>query len=456
MRPQVRWTAVVAVVAGAMLLSTACTPGGGQPTDSAKETGQATVTDPGQMGNLTLTVWDGQTQGAEDEVMNALNGAFEEKYPNITIKRVSRSFEDLRTALRLAITDKTGPDVVQPNKGRPDMGAFVQAGLLRPLDEYADKYGWDERFPASILNWSRWSSDAKDWGEGSLYGVPQLDEVVGIYYNEADLHALGLEPPQTWEEFEAQLVTIKDAGEIPIQFGNLEQWPAIHEYGLIQSRYEPAETIRKLGFGTEGADYQSDGNLKAATILQDWATSGFFAPGYNGQTYDDSSRLYRQGEGVFFIAGTWLLTDFVEALGDDVGFMLPPPSQAGQPIVAPGGPDLSFSVTANSENPDAAAAYIDFITNDDAMSQLAKAGVLPINNLGSAVPSSGAVRQAHDALEAITDADGMVPYLDYGTPTMYDTITVALQDLLAKRVTPEDFTARLQKDYADFTLTGTG
>ena len=51
----------------------------------------------------------------------------------------------------------------------------------------------------------------------------------------------------------------------------------------------------------------------------------------------------------------------------------------------------------------------------------------------------------------MTKADGLVPYLDWATPTMGDTLGATLQDLLAKKVTPGQALATLQKDYGDFT-----
>jgi len=50
----------------------------------------------------------------------------------------------------------------------------------------------------------------------------------------------------------------------------------------------------------------------------------------------------------------------------------------------------------------------------------------------------------------VAESGGLVPYLDYATPTMYDTIGAALQDLIAKRATPQQFLQTLQDDYAKF------
>ena len=54
------------------------------------------------------------------------------KYPNVTIKRVAKSFTDLNTTLKLAVSSDEAPDVVQANQGRQVMGTLVKGGLLRP------------------------------------------------------------------------------------------------------------------------------------------------------------------------------------------------------------------------------------------------------------------------------------------------------------------------------------
>ena len=48
-------------------------------------------------------------RGGQAAQIEALNAAFKKAYPNITIDRVSRSFEDFLATLRLAITDEEPP-----------------------------------------------------------------------------------------------------------------------------------------------------------------------------------------------------------------------------------------------------------------------------------------------------------------------------------------------------------
>ena len=385
--------------------------------------------------------------------MSQLNQEFQAKYPNITIKRVSRSFDDLKTTLRLALSGNQPPDVVEANNGRSDMGAFVKAGQLRPLDAYAKAYGWNARYPESVRQYSSYSPDGKTFGQGSLYGLPQVGEVVGIYYNAKKLAAAGVQPPKTWAEFETALAAVKAKGEVPMMFGNLDKWPAIHVFGTVQGRTTPADQVTQLAFGRKGASWTTPENTKAAQTLVDWVDKGYFEPGFNGAGYDPAWQAFSKGKGAFLIAGTWLQADLQKAMGADVGFMLPPGQSADAKPVATGGTGLPFSVTSKSAHPDAAAAYINFITDAHAMQVLTKTGNLPVADTAAQQVAGGLQKDVFTAFGTVVKGDGLLPYLDYATPTMYDTLGAGLQDLLAKKATPQQFVQRVQKDYSDFAST---
>ncbi|MFI6388551.1 ABC transporter substrate-binding protein [Nonomuraea sp. NPDC050540] len=438
-----------ALAAGAVALAAAaCAPGSSAPpaaSSPAPSSPAAVRTDAAALGKVTLTVWDQEVRGAQNAQMSALNTAFQAKYPNITIKRVSRSFDDLNTTLRLALSGNEPPDVVQANNGRPQMGAFVKAGQLRPLDAYADAYGWKKRYPQSVLQYVSYTPDGKDFGQGSVYGMPQAGEVVGLLYNRTKLTKLGLQPPTTWADFQAALEKAKQAGEQPLMLGNLDKWPAVHVFGTVQGQFVPKEQIATLGFGRKGATWSTPENTKAAQQLVDWMDKGYLNKDVNGLGYDASWQAFGKGKGVFYIGGSWLIGELGKSMGKDLGFSLPPGTPA-----ATGGTGLPFAVTAKSPNPDAAAAYLDFITNADAMKVLTRNGLLPVADTDQQTVEEGPTKDMFTAFAAITKQDGLLPYLDYATPTFADTLGAALQDLMAKKATPEEFLATLEKDYKKF------
>jgi len=440
----------IAVVALAVLAAGCGTPGSDSG-DNAKKAEEANRSarkiDVAKAGNVTLTVWDQEVRGGQAAQIKRLNAAFEAKYPNVTIKRVAKSFEDLQATLKLAVSSDKAPDVVEANQGRPQMGQMVKGGLLKPLDGYARTFGWKDRWAKTLLDLNRFSPDGKQFGTGDLYGVSQIGEIVGIFYDKTKV----TNPPKTFAEFQQQVADAKAKGEVPIAFGNLEKWPAIHEFQTVQNQFAPKQAVRDFVFAKPGASFATPQNVQAATLLQEWADKGYFTPSFNGTEYNNAWAQFTKGKGRFLIAGTWLDADLVKAMGDKVGFMLMPGGDAngGQPVSL-GGESLPWSVTSKSKVADVAAAYIDFLTNADAAKALAETDNLPA--MKTDVQPTGSLNQeVFKAWKQLSETDGLVPYLDYTTPTFYDDITASLQRLLGNKVKPAPFTAGMQKKYANFT-----
>ncbi len=338
MRARARTWALAATVGLAL---TACTPGSNSSGGGGEDVSAGDVnTDPSaitDLGDVSLTVWDQETRPSMSKHIDELNAAFQDKYPNVTITRDSRSFDDLRRTLRLAISGGDAPDVVQANNGRSDMGQFVKAGLLDNLDGYAKAYGWDERYPESIRALASYTDDGATFGSGSLWGLPITGEMVGLWYNKAKLDDLGVQPPTTTADFEDALAKAKAAGETPIQFGNLDGWPGIHEYGFVQNQFVPGAQVRDLAFGVDGGDWTDQANTAAAQTFADWAKEGYFTKEFNAVGYDPAWKDFAKGKGVFLVAGTWLLDENLdEAMGSDLGFMLPPVGDGGDQLVTGG------------------------------------------------------------------------------------------------------------------------
>jgi raffinose/stachyose/melibiose transport system substrate-binding protein len=402
--------------------------------------------DVAKAGDVTLTVWDQEVRGGQAKEIKQLNAAFQQKYPNVKIKRVAKSFDDLNTTLKLAVSGTKAPDVVEANQGRQVMGQLVKGGLLTPLDAYADAYGWGDRYSKVLLDLNRFSDDGKQFGSGSLYGLSQMGEIVGVYYNKDKVAS----PPNTFAEFESQLQKAKSDGDVPISFGNLDPFAGIHEFQTVQNQYAKPDAVRDFVFARNGASFATSENEEAATKLQDWAKKGYFTPNFNGTGYDPAWQQFAKGKGPFLIAGTWLTADLADNMGDKVGFMLMPPAEEGGDPVSLGGESLPFAVTSKSKNPDVAAAYIDFLTNAEAGTVLVDTNNLPAMKT-DAQASGGVAQDVAEQWKTLNEKQGLVPYLDYATPTFYDDVSGAIQKLLAEKQQPNAFTAGVEKDYTKFT-----
>lgn len=450
--------ALVALAIGATgAMTTACgaTPGSsaGNAAQQNRKAAAKTVSkvDVAKAGKVTLTVWDQEVRGGQNAEITKLNAEFHHKYPNVTINRVARSFADLNKTLKLAVSGPNAPDVVEANQGRPIMGALVQAGLLRPEDPYARAYGWYSRWSPLLLDLNKFTPDGKTFGAGNLYGVSQMGEIVGLFYNKAKVPA----PPKTFAAFQASLARIKASGDTPIMFGNLDKWPGIHEYETAYAGLGGSKrAIRNFVFGRRSASFTGPQFVKAAATLQSWVRKGYLTQNFNGTGYDPAWQRFAAGQGHYLIGGTWLDADLQKRMGDKVGFTTIPGPTAASPPEALGGESLAWAITSKSKHPAVDAAYINFLTDHNASKVMAQTGNLPAVPGGDSAIPSGLPSEVFASWKKLGSDDGLIPYLDYTTPTAADDFAGSIQDMLALRDTPTAFTKNIEGQFTSFLKSG--
>lgn len=430
----------LAAIAATGLAAGCGTPGESSDDSSKTTTAAQAKPDIAKAGDVTLTVWDQEVRGGQAAQIKELNKQFMAKYPNVKIKRVAKSFDDLNTTLKLAVSGPKAPDVVEANQGLGVMGQLVKGKLLRSVDDYAKIYGWADRYPSLLLDLNRFQDSGTQFGAGKLYGLSQMGEIVGVFYNKKKV----TEVPKTLADFEAQLEKAKASGDVPIQFGNLDKWPGIHEYETALATTAPKDAVRNFVFQRSGASFDTPEFQAAATKLQDWVKKGYFSKDFNGTGYDPAWQRFAKGKGTFLIAGTWLVADLADQMGDDVGFFTMPGQDGGDPV-ALGGESLPFTITSKSKHPDVAAAYIDFLTDQNAANVLTQTKNLAAMKYDTPAPEGGLTQDVATAWKALGSADGLIPYADYTTPTFGDDLGGAIQNMLALKDSPAEFTSGVQK-----------
>ena len=416
--------------------------------DASQSTGAAT-TGFDTSTPVTITMWDTETSPGPSKAEDTLIEQFEQKYPNVTVKRVVKNFDDYIATIKLAASSADAPDVFQGNEGYSTDQALVKAGLIVPLDSMMKAYGWDTRFGSSAtLDPLRWSNDGSTWGSGTLWGVAQKAEVLGAFYDKATLQRLGLTVPKTMDEFEHSLAVAKAANVPAITVGNLDRWPMGHVFMVLQARYEDPKAIADWTYGRPGATFDTPGTRKAAAVLADWAKQGYFEDGFNGVSQENAAARFGKGTGLYFITGPWENQTFAGPMGDGVGFFTLPSIDGAAGAPTTGSLSLPFHVSTKSKHPDVAAAFVDFITSPTAAAVVIKNGDLPAADPGAAsIDTNSSIAAISSAWLEKSQAGTLTPYLDWSTSTMGDTLFGGLQKLSAGQMTPAQFTAAVQADW---------
>ena len=452
-----KFTLVISIILVLSMLLAACQTASTEPTQApaepAKATEPAKPAEPtaSAAGLQTLIVWDQFYRDVESKVMDTLNKEFETAHPGVKIERVVKNLDDLKVTEKLALAEANGPDVAQVNQGRSDMGALVQANLLLPLNDYYTKLGWDKIVTSSIASRNSFTADGKTMGSGNIYGISPTAEVVGVYYNKTLFKKNGWTVPTTFEDFMTLLATIKTAGVTPISFGSLDGWNAIHEFSAIQHLLVTPEYINNLVFGMNNVSFDTPENQQAAQLLLDIANAGYFTDGYAGIGYDDSNKTFKAGEGAMTITGSWLASELIAGTDQEFGFFLLP-GMGGKAGMAIGGVGIPFAIRQGTPKADLAAEYLSWMISPRAAQLWAEISYMPAMEVpvDTKIVEGSLFAETLKAWDAVNKASLVGHYIDWATPTFYDTLVAELQKLLGSVATPAEFTAAVQKDYADF------
>jgi raffinose/stachyose/melibiose transport system substrate-binding protein len=434
------------------------TPGEDKPNEQTEGTPAAQVKTSGfeDLGPVTLKVISPEGSGGPREALRALSKSFEEKYPNVTVDISFRDFAAWTKQAKLVAASDNPPDVFGGNQGFQLDGELVKAGLIVPLDEYAKAYGWDKSYSPETLQQFRWSDDGQSFGEGTLWGIAQTGQSVGVFANKKKLDAAGVDPAslKTFDDFDAALAKLREslpADEPVITMGNKDQFHALHVWGGIQGAYVEAQAVRDWVFQRDGATFDTEGNLTALEKLKEWADKGYLgeADAYNSRAESDSGVAFARGEGALLIAGNWQAATVREGLGDDGIFFNMPPGESGK-LVNIGSTSFPMHISAKTKNPDLAAAYLDWIAGPDAAQELVATQQVPAAIDATAEPGDPLGQQVKDGWDQLVEAGGLTLYPDWSSPTMLQTMGQSFQEMLTGRISPQDVIDRVQSDWEKY------
>lgn len=451
-------TARAVLLAGAAAVTlalAACAPGGsggGTVTNGPVTAGFDTETP------VTITVSDGWGETGTGEVFGQVLDAFEAKYPNVTIERDTTDYNSYTNSITLKATSPNPPDVMMLTTTGYGQGFydFVRSGLLVPLDGYADAYGWQDRVGSdSALDVFRFDT-AKDnlWGSGDLYGVPEQNNIIAVFYNKDLLKQAGFDtPPTTFEEFEQSLAAAKAAGLVGVS----ESSTYIHtEMALWAAFADKASQVNDWIYGA-GGSFGDAANLKAAQTIQDWQAAGYFQDGASGTSDSDAAGLFLSGGAMYYIEGSWMAGGVDGELGDNGGVFLLPSVSDTSPVG--GGLSTPLVINSKSQHQDVAAGLLDFILSEESSDQLysggwgVPGGLVSSPDLASG-PTSAAVLELIGQVQA--SGSGTVPFLDWAAPQFTTMMPSNLQSMAAGQITAQQYVDAIQAEWESFQKTRTG
>ena len=319
---------------------------------------------------VTITMWywgEQEGPGLEGWVKESAE-MFQAENPNITVEPVLQTTEGLYAAFRTAAEAKDIPDIQYL---WPDLWTFedVWMGNVMDITEY-----WTEEDLQYITH--------KNGGifEGKRYSIPQYFMPMIMVYNKTVLEDNGIEsPPETWDEFIEDCITLEENGYVPFTAGlKDERWP-VYAFDLIIVDYINnisdivAPTIGKAKWTDYTyADWWKKLDMLLPYLNEDAASIDF----YQGA---DAFGLGDAGFSFFAYGG---IGPLYEVLGDDLVEMpFPKMGEVSDLSGAIIGSAQNLVVTAYCKHPKEANDFLKFITSPErANAMYVASGLFPTNS----------------------------------------------------------------------------
>ncbi|MFC4597650.1 ABC transporter substrate-binding protein [Cohnella hongkongensis] len=369
---------------------------------------------------------------AEKELYNRLViQPFEKAHPGSSVKWVET--ENPTAAARQQLAAGAGPDIVTTD-GPTLLAEFAKANYLLPLDDYADKYGWKDRF----FDWAYETG----FVNGKLYGLPSEYETMLVWYNKDMFRENGWSVPTSYEELFSLGQSMMDKGIIPFGYGSGDVKAAnAWWYSIAFGNTLGSEEMKRMLKGD--IPWNNELMKEAAQKLVDLYQNGYISDKKAPiLTMDDGWNLFASGKAAMDNEGTWVLARLADKKPDfEVGFFTMPAWRSGVEADLQIGLGSMTGINANTSIPGLASDFLDRLyTAETAAAALQFGQFYPVKEVGSGSDAlDPLVKQVYETLDKALE--GSAGYLSwtYYPPRTDSYLWQNLDSVLLQQMTVDEF-----------------
>lgn len=423
-------TATVAVLAAATLLASACARG-----DSAGDSGDAPAD--GEPITLEFQSLAFQTDAVAStkEIVDAWNA----ENPDVQVELVQGDWNSVNDQLLTAFEGGTAPDVFHYESG--PLRDFHERGSVLDLDDYmSDEIKGDIREGA-------WDTVTYD---DAVTGVPFLQESQVIFANKTLFDAAGVElptidDPWTWDEFADVSQQLTGEGV----------------YGTAFPLKSPANRVLNLSMGYDGAYFETEDGVSTAVfgdaegevprrIHEMVYTDKSASPEAVGLSSADALPGFFAGQYATLPGAIWVRQQIQEQAPEGFEWVTLPPLEGTSQTQ--GAVSQTLSVSADSEHPEEAVAFIEYALNAENQVKLAAGDwLLPTSQEATQAEELNTPELGWDVAASTADDLQMAPFQQVKGFEEWKSKVAnpALQEYFSDQISLEDLGGRLTGEGQD-------
>jgi len=361
--------------------------------------------------------------------------AFEKDHPDIKIIFSSYSPPEYNAVLNAKLDANSAGDLITCRPFDASLELF-RKGQLADLTDLPGMSNFSE------VAKSAWSSD----DASQTFCVPMASVIHGFIYNKDIFDELGLNVPQTEDEFFAVLEAIQQDGNyIPLAIGTKDLWDiATMGYQNIGPTYWKGEEGRKALIA--GKQKLTDEPwVEPFRVLLRWRP--YMGDGFEAQTYPDSQNLFTLGRAAIYPSGSWEIPVFKEQATFEIGAFPPPVKNKGDVCYISDHNDIALGLNAASPNAEAAKTFLNWVASPEFSTIYANAlpGFFPLASQPVSLADPLAQEFVAWREQCQPTIRSTYQILSRGTPNLENETWNETANVVNGTVTPEQAAAKLQQ-----------
>jgi len=343
----------VAGVAAVPALLAACGPAGATtaPGSAAPGTGAPATAAPGSAAAGTVKLGDYHTDTqAEKDGMIEVNKAFTAK-TGIAVQSNIVKHSDFQDNITLYLGGT--PDDAFTWFSGYRMQFFASQGLATAIDDV---------FAKVAANYTAGFKAASTGADGKIYLIPSSYYPWAVFYRKSVFAEKGYKVPTTWDELKALCTKMKADGLIPFAFADVEGWPAMGTFDILNLRQNGYDFhISLMGGKTKWTD------PKVTDVFSKWKEIlPFHQDAATGRKWVDAAASLIQKKAGMYLLGLFVANEFKDPadLADLDFFAYPSFGNSFDAEKALDAPIDGYMISSKSpslaKDLDAAKAYVEF------------------------------------------------------------------------------------------------
>ena len=311
-------------------------------------------------GVAKITVWTQEGQVVEQEYYKNAIEQFNELYAGeieASLQMIPRgNGYEYENKINAAATSGSLPDIIAMDG--PSVANYADSGIIVPIDEYFTEDKLEDFVPSIIKQGTV---------DGQLYALGAAESTVVLFYNK---DVLGIQAPTTLED----AWTWKEVYEISKKLKTNDMYGINLDWDLGEGQiyaFAPmiwsngGELLSEDGKKIDGY-LNSDKSIEALEFYQKFAVEGLI----NLQPLPND---FEEGKSAMYLMGSWEIQTIEESYPDfNYGITYYPKFSESSKVVSPSG-DWCFGITSGSENQEAAAKLLEFLTSAEEVEEYCSA-----------------------------------------------------------------------------------